>query len=86
MTRSRRHRLATRTDRPVRLMREQDVLSRAGMVKVQVTVRDFATRVDQTFLILPDRAAVAMLTAYSEIPGQLPRVLKVPVEIRARLS
>lgn len=63
------------------------VPSRPTMARVQitVTVTDFATRVDQSFLILPDHAVNVILTGYTDTGG-LPRVFKVPVRIQARLS
>jgi hypothetical protein len=59
---------------------------RPAAVHVQVTVTDFATRVDQSFLIMPGRTVMSVLTGYTATPGQVPRVFKVPVEIRAHLS
>ena len=48
-----------------------------------MSVTDFATNVTESFLIMPGQAYRVLLTGFIETGGG-PRVLKVPLEIRAR--
>lgn len=80
-----RHRLAGKPDRPVRGRKIRNVSERSGMVQLHVTMTDFATRTDQSFLIMSGDSIRVQLTAYLEGPGH-PRVLTVPVTVTARVT
>jgi hypothetical protein len=54
------------------------------MGRVTVSVTDFATRISESFVIMPGFKVRTTLTGYIE-SGGYPRVLSVPVEIRADL-
>lgn len=52
-------------------------------VKVMVQMTDFATRITQSFLIMPGSTVAANLTGYIETTDGLPRAIVVPLSIRA---
>jgi hypothetical protein len=79
-----RHRTERWRSRPTRLIVSRDVSDRPAPVRVTVSVTDFATSVTESFSILPGTAVRTTLTGYISTNSG-PRVLAVPVEIRAHL-
>lgn len=77
------HRLARGRRGSARSIVSRNVSDRSG-IRVQVSVTDFATSITQSFLILPGQFVRAELTGWVET-GNGPRVLRVPLTIRAQL-
>lgn len=68
--------------RLTRRRRQQTETPAPASITVKIELKDFATGVTQTFAIPPGSTVTTTLTGWIEGGGQ-PRVLKVPVTIRA---